>query len=891
MHEVSQSPDRTNEQNVAICLDKWHEVHPRRAASNWVCGASRDLPIAETERAWDGSAAAKRMLDRANIGEEEGAKPEMAKLGFLIYDRANGELRGSYSCPFADIVDGTLKVIPSGLRAAASRLPQVTDVSQSVKDRARGVLDAYFARLEDNDDKGANDDKSTKQDYDGYDAPDVAPGESQDRYIERCVMDLERQGADEGDASRLCHLAWMNRTYSRLRHKTHAETVQGMDFVLSDESEDRMGDVISAAGWDLTNFLKNPIALFGHRNDFVIGTWEGLRSEKNALRGKLKLAPAGTSERIDEIRKLIEAGILKAVSVGFRPITSVPRRDGDKYVGEHFTRQELIETSVVSVPANPNALAIAKSLDISTDTMDLVFGKHAAARPIRKIGGSFAEHGASNQKLKERSHMSALTQQISQVEAEIVGVKDKLKDFWNSVDQTNVTDVEMQTAQDLNEEHARLDKLRTTLKESEKFMMETGEQEHRQLALRTNGGGNGSGSGEIRRPNIQTDRRQMPKTKEERLDIIARVGVITVLSHIKKLNPEATRQFIAAQYSRYADEGTKAFLDYIGKAPSAPAMTTVDGWAAELVQQIHADYMELLQPDSVFPRLSALGLSLQFGRAGRIVVPTRSRTPSISGSFVGEGQPIPVRQAAFTAQILTPKKMAVISTWTREIDESSIPAIEGLLRSAIQEDTAVTLDSILMDADDADAIRPAGLQSQNPIAGPPPNGSGATEVLPAAIGAAGPFGALVDDLKALIGALLGPTQGNVRRVVLLMNPQQKLSISLTAMPGVSAFPFMDAMGRNVLLDYTVIGSGTVPAGKIIAIDAADFVTVGGEAPRFEVSDQATLHMEDSTPGPIHGSTPVRSLWQTDSLGLRLILPINWCMRRDGMVAFVENIAW
>jgi hypothetical protein len=44
--------------------------------------------------------------------------------------------------------------------------------------------------------------------------------------------------------------------------------------ILSDESVDRVGDVIRADGWVLTNFKKNPIALFQHRADFPLGTWK-----------------------------------------------------------------------------------------------------------------------------------------------------------------------------------------------------------------------------------------------------------------------------------------------------------------------------------------------------------------------------------------------------------------------------------------------------------------------------------------------------------------------------------------------------------------------------------------------------------------------------------------
>jgi HK97 family phage prohead protease len=157
-------------------------------------------------------------------------------------------------------------------------------------------------------------------------------------------------------------------------HKVHADSKRdGMSFVLSDETPDRLGDVIMQDGWQLEAFKRNPVALFSHRADFLLGTWDNLRIEKKQLIGDLKLAPKGTSDRIDEMTRLIEAGVLKATSVGFKPIERKPRKINDQYVGEIFTKQDLVETSIVAIPANPNALAIAKELKISEDTRKLVF--------------------------------------------------------------------------------------------------------------------------------------------------------------------------------------------------------------------------------------------------------------------------------------------------------------------------------------------------------------------------------------------------------------------------------------------------------------------------------------------------------------------------------------
>lgn len=183
------------------------------------------------------------------------------------------------------------------------------------------------------------------------------PNEARDEFINRCVASLiYDDGVNDANAAiAAAQAAWRSQ-------KMQTKSADGVGFVLSDETPDRMGDIIKADGWDLRSFLRNPIALLNHRADQPIGTWSSLRVEGNALVGKLQLAPEGTSDRIDEIRRLVAAGILRAVSVGFREIESRPR-EGVKH-GQTFVRQELVETSLVSVPANPNALAIARERGI-----------------------------------------------------------------------------------------------------------------------------------------------------------------------------------------------------------------------------------------------------------------------------------------------------------------------------------------------------------------------------------------------------------------------------------------------------------------------------------------------------------------------------------------------
>jgi HK97 family phage major capsid protein len=341
---------------------------------------------------------------------------------------------------------------------------------------------------------------------------------------------------------------------------------------------------------------------------------------------------------------------------------------------------------------------------------------------------------------------------------------------------------------------------------------------------------------------------------------------------------------LTEEFGGRQDEGdTRAVFGAITRAASAPAMTTTTNWAAELVSTAILDFVESLFPNSIYPRLSSIGGRFTFGRNGIISLPRRNATPTIAGSFVGQGAPIPVRQGAFSAVTLTPKKMAVITTLTREMAEHSTPALQGVLEDAIREDTAVAIDTVLLDNTVDSTIRPAGLRYN-------------VSVTTATAG--GGFAALVGDIKALVTALITATAGNLRSPVWIMNPIQAVAIGLTQNAG-GDFPFKAELAGGTLQGFPVIQSTTVTAGMVILVDGADFFSATGDEPRFDVSDQATLHMEDTTPLPIatgaQGSgvlaTPTRSLFQTDSMAIRMLLDMNWALRRTGTLAWTQSVTW
>jgi len=129
-------------------------------------------------------------------------------------------------------------------------------------------------------------------------------------------------------------------------------------FTISTANLDRHGDTVAVDGWDTDAYMRNPVVLFGHNYDAPpIGRCVSLRKTSNALIATAEFATADLNPMGDSVYKMVKAGFLNATSVGF-----LPKEYRDTKTGRDFTKQELLEWSVVPVPANSDALAISRSL-------------------------------------------------------------------------------------------------------------------------------------------------------------------------------------------------------------------------------------------------------------------------------------------------------------------------------------------------------------------------------------------------------------------------------------------------------------------------------------------------------------------------------------------------
>jgi len=170
-----------------------------------------------------------------------------------------------------------------------------------------------------------------------------------------------------------------------------------LDFVASDETLDRTDEIISATGWRLEAYRRNPVFQNAHQyGDIIFTLGKALVTEVRLAAGRPVLfqrvqfaTDANPMARI--ACALYKGKFLNAVSVGFIPIRwenpesssslaapkcndsglAAPKYNGgrlptldlrlqtlDSHPRRRYLEQELLEVSAVGIPANPNALQL-----------------------------------------------------------------------------------------------------------------------------------------------------------------------------------------------------------------------------------------------------------------------------------------------------------------------------------------------------------------------------------------------------------------------------------------------------------------------------------------------------------------------------------------------------
>lgn len=648
----------------------------------------------------------------------------------------------------------------------------------------------------------------------------------------------------------------MNRSYSLLTVKAVEEDQRIIRGTATTPTPDRVGDIIEPMGVR----FQNPMPLLHqHDSDRPVGTVAFDPPTENGITFEARLPviaePGPLKDRVDTAWGEIKAGLVRAVSIGFRAIEYAFLESG----GIRFIETEVMELSLVSVPANADAkISVVKSIDAP---MLAATGKEpqASDRPTRPADAGKRPRKPVSLSPKEGKAMN-VSEQIAALEASRQAKAARLEEIQSGAVNEGRTKNE--------DEREEFDDLRDEIKAIDAELVDLRDMEKMQVAkakpvgdVRTVDDGAAARGGRVV---VKTPPKLEPGIRFARL---AKVKAIARMDNERPIDI-AERMY-----------GADSEIVGILKAAVVAGTTVSGNWAADLVgseTSAFADFAAYLRPATILGKFG-VGAVPSLRR-----VPFRealiSQTGGGAGYWVGEGKPKPLTAFDFDRTTLTPLKVANIAVLTEENIRSSNPSSELIVRDALRD--------ALAERQDTDFIDPAN--------------SGTSNVKPASItnGAATVASTGTDadhirlDVRALFAKFIAannpPSTG-----VWIMSTTNALALSIMVNAlGQPEFPGITMMG-GTFFGLPVIVSDY--AGSIVAlVNASDIYEADDGDVTVDMSREASLEMKDSslTQDATAGTgVALVSLWQNNLVGLRAERTINWKLRRASGVAYLTAVTW
>jgi HK97 family phage major capsid protein len=303
------------------------------------------------------------------------------------------------------------------------------------------------------------------------------------------------------------------------------------------------------------------------------------------------------------------------------------------------------------------------------------------------------------------------------------------------------------------------------------------------------------------------------------------------------------------------------------------------GWGNELTiaQLYEADFITFLYSQIVMDRLPLQAVPED--------VTVKGQDGAATGYWVGEGKAIPVSALDFSDVTLTNLKVAALAVITKELLRRSSPAAEILVRNALVTAAAQTYDGKAFSADAASAgVSPAGLYNGLAHVGSS-----------AGTGVAG----VRQDVAALINTFVA-AKYDTTGLVWAMHPSLAVTLAMmTSDLDVPVFPRITAAGGE-FFGYPVYTGHNLSASKLTLLSPQDIYRIdpkSGPGLDIQMSDQATIEMSSAPTGAALGSPPVAasaapvSMFQSESVAIKVVRAINYAKRRAGAVQYIDSVAY
>lgn len=642
---------------------------------------------------------------------------------------------------------------------------------------------------------------------------------------------------------------------------------------------DRVGDIVDPMG---AEFPETMPLLWMHRHDLPVGTVKFGKPTEEGIPFTASIPtvsePSGLKARLDEAWMSVKLRLVAAVSIGFRALEySVIDSTG----GLRFTRTEIYELSLVTVPANAEAtIETIKGLINNSAAGD---GK--AAQFVAKSVMSAGTAAQPATKVVKINNVQSKDDNMD-INAQIKGFEDtvrvKLKAMEDMVAASEGETLSAEKQAEYDEMQAEVESAGEHIKRLQKLVQLKGAA----ATPITEAAGNSSKTAaDARAGHVQV---KAAEKLDKGIEFARYAMCLTAAKGDKRMALDLAKQHYG-QNERIIKaldfESRGGNLANVMKA-NVQAGSTITGagatWGSELVdyETFTGDFIEYLRPKTIVGRFGTNGIPAL--RAIPFNVKIKGQNTGGAAYWVGEGKPKPLTQFGFMDVELGFTKIASIAVLTEDLIRFSNPSAERLVRDALA-------DAVIARADE-DFIDPA----KAAVAGVSP--ASITNGVTAITSSGNDAEAIRNDVRALWATFIAANNAP-SNAVYIMSTLTALALSMLQNPlGQSEFEGL-TMNGGTFMGVPVIVSDYVTAdtagSMVILANASDIYLADDGQVVIDASREASLQMLDN---PTNDSvtptaTQMVSMFQTNSVAIRAERYINWSKRRASAVAVLTGVNW
>lgn len=176
------------------------------------------------------------------------------------------------------------------------------------------------------------------------------------------------------------------------------EDTREVEFIISSELKDRHGHRLLLNRWDLSNYNDNGVVGYQHNvwgadmcnepnPDFMMGPGKAWKDGEYLL-GSVKFEPKSINELSEKIFRKVLHGTLKSASVGLVETDEDKGYKDEKDGAYVLGGQELLEWSIVNIPANPDAVRkhfSTSTFDQALNYLDKILGDKYSSEELKEM--------------------------------------------------------------------------------------------------------------------------------------------------------------------------------------------------------------------------------------------------------------------------------------------------------------------------------------------------------------------------------------------------------------------------------------------------------------------------------------------------------------------------